>query len=110
MREASPAFVHASDVYVACDQVASDLHVADEGALGARHDRAVPRRTVVSGEGAEDVCIGLIKVVPGNVHVSVMRRGWVVVQPARLAVVFGVVVNAVMRPAGRRRSQGVVDL
>src|SRR4029453_406259 len=32
MREASPAFIDASNVYVAGHQVAGDLHVTDEGA------------------------------------------------------------------------------
>src|SRR6188472_1562343 len=109
MREASPALVHTSDVYVACDQVASHLHVADERGPSARHDWAVPRGTVVTGESDEDVCVGLTKVVPRNVHSPEERRAWVIVGPAGLAIVFGIGINAKMGPAIRVvRSGGLV--
>ena len=109
MREAAPAFIHASDVYVACGKIAGDLHVADEVGHSARHDRAAPRGTVITGEGDEDVCVGLTKVVPRNVHSPEKRRAWVIVGPARLAIVFGVDINAKMSPAIRvLRSGGLV--
>src|SRR5207244_2016289 len=40
-----------------------------------------------------------VKVVPGNIHVPKEGRGWVVVCPARLAVVAAARVNAKMGPA-----------
>src|SRR5207244_10362949 len=41
-----------------------------------------------------------VKVVPGNVHVSEVRRGGVVVGPARLPVIAAAGVDAEMGPAG----------
>src|SRR4030095_10826958 len=41
------------------------------------------------------------EVVPGNVHIAVVRRSWVVVDPARLSVVAAPRVNAEMGPAIR---------
>ena len=46
------------------------------------------------------------EVVPGDVHPSAERRGWVVVGPARLSVVVAAGVNAEMGPASRVRGSG----
>src|SRR4029077_12192265 len=109
--EATAAFVHAGDVDVAvARQVTGDLHVANEGRLGAHHGCAAPSGTVISRAGNEDVRVGKTKVVPGNVHISEERRGRVVVGPSRFAVVAAVVVNAEVRPAiWILRSQGLVS-
>src|SRR5262249_25507851 len=49
------------------------------------------------------------EIVPGNIHVAGVRRGRVVVSPARLSVVSAVLVNAEMSPAIRiRRISGLV--
>ena len=47
-----------------------------------------------------------IEIVPGNVHPVRKRRGWVVIRPARIPVVLGVVMNAEMGPASRVRGIG----
>jgi len=49
VREAAAAFVHASDVHVACGQVAGDLDVANEGRAGRDLPRIGPGKTVISG-------------------------------------------------------------
>ena len=105
MRETSPAFVHPGDVYVACDRVAGDLHVSHEGTATGDLVRS-PGVTIVGGDSHEEGASADMEVVPGNVHVSVMGRGWVVIHPTRLAVGTGPVENAVMDPAGRRRVPG----
>ncbi len=86
--------------------VTRDLHVANEAILSAHHGCAAPSETVISGAGNEDVRVGKIKVVPGNVHVSEEGRGWIVVGPSRFAVVAAGGVNAEMGPAGRVRGRG----
>ena len=68
VREKTAAFVHTRNVYgPAARQVARDLHVTDEGSLRAHHHRAAPSRAPISRMNGEDVRVGLIKVVPGNV-------------------------------------------
>ena len=58
---------------------------------------------MITGEGNEDVRVGLIKVVPRYIHPPEEGRRWVVVRPTRLAVVTpAVVVNAtIVSPAIR---------
>ena len=98
--KATTAFVHAGDVQVpVARHVTGDLHVADEGILSAHHHRAAPSITVISGANNEDVRVADIKVVPGNIHVSEVRRARVIISPARLAVGRALVENAEMRPA-----------
>ena len=54
MREATTVFIHTCNVHrPAPGHITRDLHVADEGRLGAHHDRAVPGRAVITGEGNE---------------------------------------------------------
>src|ERR1041385_5459880 len=97
--EASTAFVHARDVDVAVSLIAGDLDVADEGCAGGNLSLVGPGCTVVSGETDEDAP-ATIKVVPGDVHSPVEGRRRIVVRPARLPVVLGVAMNAVvMGPA-----------
>src|SRR6266446_2264773 len=98
MREASSAFVHASDVHVACNQVAGDLHVTDEATRDLMRGPTVP---IISGDRDGEGASANTEIVPGNVDVSVMGRGRVVVHSARLSVVLGARVNAVMGPAIR---------
>src|SRR4029453_12732094 len=93
------AFIHARDVQIAVGHVTRDLHVANEGILSADHDCAAPGVAVVSGAGNENVRIGSTKVVPGNVHIPEVWRTWVVIRPARLAVVAAVGMHAEMGPA-----------
>ena len=107
VRETTAAFVHPRNVYgPAARQVARDLHVADKGSLGAYHRRAAPSRASISRRNDKDVRVGLIKVVPGNVHPPEERRAGIVIHPARLAVVTTVIVNAEMGPTIRMRGRG----
>src|SRR5439155_21957168 len=99
------SFVHAGDVHVACNQVAGDLDIADEGAAGGQLVRG-PSETVVSGDADEEGPSPNIEVVPRNVHVPKVQRAGVVVGPTRLSVVKGAVVNAEMGPAIRVRGIG----
>src|SRR6266496_3349588 len=46
--EAAAAFVHPSDVHVACGQIAGDLHVADEWSAARDLSRIGPGETVIS--------------------------------------------------------------
>ena len=46
--EAAAAFIHSSDVHVACGQVAGDLHVADEWSAARDLSRIGPGETVIS--------------------------------------------------------------
>src|SRR5882757_1661566 len=97
--ESSTAFVHARDVDVAIGPVAGDLDVADEGGAGGQLSLLGPRDTVVSGV-ADEQATAAIEIVPGDVHPPVEGRGRIVVGPARLSVVLGVAMNAVvMGPA-----------
>src|SRR5206468_3421481 len=54
---------------------------------------------VISGGADEDVRVGKIKVVPGDVHPPEEGRGWIVIGPARFSVVGAAAVNAEMGPA-----------
>src|SRR6476469_1125100 len=110
MGKATAAFVHAGDVEGSVARhVTGDLHVADEGRLGAHHDCAAPGKTIVSGARNEVVRVGLPKVVPGNIHIPKEGRTGVIVGPARLAAAAAVVVNAEMGPAiGVMRSGGLI--
>src|ERR1700730_6407064 len=106
VREASTAFVHAGDVHVACHQVTGNLDVADE--CGCDLYRAVPGSPVISGESDVDALAGS-EVVPGDVHIPEVGRGWVVVSPTGLAIVEGALVNAEMGPASWvRRVVGLI--
>ena len=58
-----------------------------------------PGVTVVSGHADLQSTSTNIEVIPGDVHVSEVRRGGVVVRPARFPVVAAVGVNAEMGPA-----------
>src|SRR5439155_6335973 len=82
--KATTAFIHARDVHVACGRVAGNLHVADEA---ASNPVLGPGVTVVSGDADLESTTADIEVVPGDVHVSEVRRGSVVVSPARFPVV-----------------------
>ena len=100
MWEATAAFVHPGDVQVpVTDIVAGDLHVANEGTGVGHRYLAAPSDAVVSGAAYDQGACTYVKVVPGNVHVSEVRRGGVVVSPARLPVVAAVGVNAKMGPS-----------
>src|SRR5439155_23136740 len=101
--EAPAAFVHAGDIHVARGQVAGDLDVADEWGAAGQLSRVGPGGAVVSGIADEEGASPDIEVVPGDVHPPVEGRARVVVCPARLSVVVGVVVNAEMGPAIRVR-------
>src|SRR5207245_6564279 len=92
------SFVHAGNVYVACDQVTGDLDVTGEA--GGDLVRG-PSRPVVSGDADEEGAAPDSEVVPGDVHVPIEGAGRVVVGPARLSVVGAAAVNAVMGPASR---------
>ena len=77
--------------------------------VGHRY-RAAPRAAVVSGATNDQSALTHVKVVPGNIHVPEEGRGWVVVCPARLAVVAAAGVNAKMGPAiWVRRIGGLVS-
>ena len=99
--EATATFVHTGDVDPPiASHVSRDLHVADEGSLSAHHHRGiVPRDAIITGESHEDVRVGLIKVVPGNVHPTEEGRAGVIVGPARFAVARTFEESAIMRPA-----------
>ena len=56
--------------------------------------RGMPGGTVVSGEGDLEGAAANSEVVPGNVHPSEEGRRWIVVGPARLAIVRAAGVNA----------------
>jgi hypothetical protein len=95
--------VHAGDVHVAvAPQVTGDLDVADEGAAAGNLYRGVPRGAAIRGVAFEQGAPTDIEIVPGNVHPPEEGRAGVVVGPARLSVVLGVVVNAKVGPASRR--------
>ena len=94
--KATTAFIHARDVHVACGRVAGNLHVADEA---GSNPVLGPGVTVVSGDADLESTSTDIEVVPGDVHVSEVRRGGVVVSPARFPVVATAGVNAEMGPA-----------
>ena len=108
MWKATATFVHAGDVQVPVNIVAGDLHVADEDTGVGHRYLAAPSDAVVSGAAYDQGACTYVKVVPGNVHVSEVRRGWVVVSPTRLPVVAAGGVNAKMSPASR--VQRIVDL
>src|SRR4029453_10608880 len=96
-------FVHAGDVHVARNLVASDLNVSDEdGPSGNREvHRRTPSDTVISRAHDRDGRPSTIEVVEGDVHSSEERRGWVVIRITGVAVVRAVVVNCEMGPAIR---------
>ena len=96
MWETSSAFVHPSDVYVACGEVPGHLDVANEAAGDL--SLVPPSQTVVSGVANEDV-LAASEIVPGNVHPSVGWRGEVVISPGRHAIGAGAAVNTVLSPA-----------
>src|SRR4029077_10802071 len=97
MREATAAFIHACDVDgPVARHVTSDLHVANEGIGVAHYYRGVPRCAVIGGEGDFQSAHAHIEVIPGDVHVSIVRRGGVVVSPARFPVITTIGVNAEM--------------
>jgi hypothetical protein len=102
--ESATHLVHSCEVHVAGNLVAGDLDVADEGRGDAY--RTVPRGAVVARVGGKKSASADIEVVPGNVHPVGEGRGWVVVRPARIPVVLGVVMNAEMGPASRVRGIG----
>ena len=104
--KATAAFVHARDVHVAFGKVTGDLDVADEGRAGGDLSRIGPSDTVVSGVADEQGAIIDSEVVPGNVHPPVEGRAGIIVHPARLAIVEGAVVNAIMDPAIRVPGSG----
>jgi hypothetical protein len=103
-----PTFVHAGDVNdPVARKVTGDLNIADEwdaaGYLDGSPSGTVIRKTYEEGAAPD------VKVVPGNIHPPKVRAGRVVVGPARLAVVGGVVVNGEMGPAiGIRGSRCLV--
>src|SRR5450432_2129926 len=99
--EATAAFVHAGDVHVACGQVTGDLDIADEGSAGGNLSRVGPSRAIVGGIADEEGAAPDTEVVPGNVHPPIEWAARVVVGTAGLAVVLGVVVNAIVGPASR---------
>src|SRR5262249_55462733 len=109
MREAAPTFIHAGDIYIAVGKVTGDLHVPNEGTQVGHRDLAAPSGAVVSGAAYHQGACTYVKVVPGNVHVSEVRRGGVVVSPAGFPVIESVAVNAKMSsPASRVcRSSGL---
>ncbi|PYJ37282.1 MAG: hypothetical protein DME84_08015 [Verrucomicrobia bacterium] len=92
VRKTATSFIHARDVHSAVGKVAGDLDIADERARGSQLSLG-PGGTVVSREADLEVPSDG-EVVPGNVHVSKEGRRWIVVGPARLAVVTAATVNA----------------
>ena len=93
-------FVHAGDVDgPVARHVTGDLRVADEGASVGHCYRAAPRAAVSVERLTTKSALTHVKVVPGNIHVPEEGRGWVVVCPARFAVVAAARVNAKMGPA-----------
>ena len=109
MRETTTAFVHTSDVEgPVARHVTGDLRVADEGASVGHRYRAAPCVAIISGAAHDQGACTHVKVVPGNVHVSEEGRGWVVVCPARLAVVAAARVNTEMDPVIWVRGIGVL--
>ena len=102
MWKATAAFVHPGDVQVPVNIVAGDLHIANEGREVGHRYLAAPSDAVVSGAAYDQGALTDVKVVPGNVHVSEVRRGGVIVSPARFPVVAAGGVNAKMSsPASR---------
>ena len=90
--------------------VAGDLHVADEDTGVGHRYLGAPSDAVVSGAAYDQGACTYVKVVPGNVHVSEVRRGGIVVSPARLPVVAAGGVNTKMSPASRvQRIGGLVS-
>ena len=109
MRKATAAFVHPGDVHVpplAMSPVICTLRMKIP--VLATVISESPSDAVVSGAAYDQGACTYVKVVPGNVHVSEVRRGWVVVSPTGLPVVAAGGVNTKMSPAGR--VQGLVDL
>src|SRR5438105_13015100 len=100
VRETTAAFVHARNVECPIARhVTCDLRVADEGTAIDHCYRGAPRSAVVSGEAFNQGAPTHVKVVPGNIHSSEEGRGWIIVGPARLAVIASIVVHAEMSPA-----------
>src|SRR6266700_3737383 len=107
--KASAAFVHASNVHVACGQITSDLNVADEGCARRDLSRVGPGHTVVSGIAKKEGAAANIEIVPRNVHPPVEGGGRVVVRPTGFSIVLRVGMNAEVGPAIRvRRSSSLV--
>ena len=81
-------FIHAGDVHVSCNEIASDLNVSNEdGPSGNREVHGpTPSGTVISRADDRDGGPRISEVVIGDVHSPEKWRGWVVVAPARLAV------------------------
>src|SRR5206468_7960289 len=104
--KASAAFVHASNVHVACGQITSDLNVSDEGCARRDLSRVRPGHTVVSGIAKKKGAAANIEIVPRDVHPPVEGRGRVVVGPTRLSIVLRVGVNAEVSPAIRVSRSG----
>ena len=96
VRKATTAFVHTGDVHgPAARHVAGDLHVADEGTgVGSPLSRCSKWRRYQWSGVTTRAPLTYVKVVPGNIHVPEEGRGWVVVRPARFAVVAAAGVNA----------------
>ena len=100
MRETATAFVHARDVESPIARhVTGDLRVADEGTAVDHCYRWAPCGAIVGGEGFDQGTPTNVKVVSGDVHSPEERRGWIVVGPARFAVVAAIVMNTEMGPA-----------
>ena len=102
MRKTTTTFVHAGDVEgPVARHVTGDLRVADEGAVLATviAPLHVLPLSVERRNEEPEAALTHVKVVPGNIHVPEEGRGWVVVRPARLAVVAAARVNAKMGPA-----------
>src|SRR5882757_1920260 len=107
--KASAAFVHASNVHVACGQITSDLNVSDEGCARRDLSGVGPGHTVVSGIAKKEGATANIEIVPRNVHPPVERGGRVVVCPTGFSIVLGVGVNTEVGPAIRvRRSDTLI--
>jgi hypothetical protein len=64
VREASTAFIHTSNVHVACSKVAGDLHVADKWRSGSKLSRIGPGQTIVSGKTRKQGAPAHIEIVP----------------------------------------------
>src|SRR5882724_10377523 len=104
--KASAAFVHASNVHVACGQITSDLDVSDEGCARRDLSRVGPGHTVVSGIAKKEGAAANIEIVPRDVHPPVEGGGRIVVRPTGFSIVLGVGVNTEMGPAIRVSRSG----
>ena len=87
MGKATATFIHSCDVHIARGEVAGNLDVADEWYAARDLPSVSPSDSIISGITDEERTTADIEVVLRDVHPAIKWGGWVVICPARFAVV-----------------------